>query len=116
MYYVNEDMKKEYQEKQKGNAHYMAQELQHKHSAKKLDIWETRKKQAEERRRNWTMMEEEKAQEKQKKIDKKFELRKVMDLDFQAKRNFRFESVKRNDRHDFGENNVLSKLYEHKEH
>lgn len=61
-------------------------------------------------------MEEEKEKEKQKKIDKKFELRKVMDLDFQAKRNFRFESVKRNEKHDFSENNVLSKLYEHKEH
>lgn len=33
VYYVNEDMKKEHQEKQKGNAQYMAQELHHKHSA-----------------------------------------------------------------------------------
>lgn len=118
VYYINHDKKVEAVAQAKGGARVVADELRVKHSygddlkRKKME------KEANERQKVLAHLQTEDDQAKTAKLNKKMELRKVMDIDAKEKKDFKDRNTQMAKRSggDFGDENVLSYVYQKKEH
>lgn len=117
VYYVNEDKKAAKMASLKGGAREVAEDLKRKQLASLDQKHRRMKEDADARLNQMEKIRAEDEAEKHRRMQKKTELRKIMDEDFANKQKFR-------DRHsqlqartsDFGDNNVLSYVYTTKEH
>ena len=112
-FYVNEDAMKRKMNSIKGNAKVMSQTMHEKYLSLQEQNREKMKREAEERIKLNQDLAEEDLQRKLKKAEKKMQLREI-----QTKDQMRSLDNKTSITHpdDFGQKNILSYVYERKEH
>lgn len=117
VYYINYDKKQKEIADRKGGARILANDLRAKHSESDVNKRSRMAKEAEERAKVLIQLEQEDLKKTELKKNKKQELRKVMDLDAKNKKDFKERNTQMAQRtSDFGEQNVLSYIYQKKEH
>ena len=116
VYYVNHDKNIQKQAYLKGGALQQAQLLKQKHYEQLSEKHQRMKQEAEERARVNQKLQDEDMLAKEMKNQKKKDLFKVIEKDKDLKKEHRNQDSKLEKRGDFGDHNVLSYIYEKKEH
>ena len=114
VFYVNQDKKDQMKLEAKGGSRKLAEDLRTHNEQNHQKRYQSMRDQAEQRKKELQDYEEAEKKNKQDLIDKKLNLRKVQNLDAQAKKDFKNRQSEMSKKDDFDEQNILSYVYQAK--